>query len=60
MEPAGNAGDTHGKTKGTWPVLRETVTRPIARIKIKSAVMVRETGRGQSGRGEKGPKLVVA
>ena len=41
--------------KGRWPVLRETVTRPTARIKISSVVMVRETGRGGEG-----PKLVVA
>ena len=40
--------------------LGETVTRPIARIKIKSAIIVRETGRGQSGRGADGPRLVVA
>ena len=40
--------------------LGETVTRPIVRTKIKSAVIIRETGKGQSGRGVEGPKLVVA
>ena len=40
--------------------LGETVIRPIARTEIKSPVIVRETGRDQSGRGAEGPKLVVA
>ena len=35
----------------------ETVVRPVARAKVKSAVMAREIGRGQSGERQKALNL---
>ena len=38
----------------------ETVVRPIARAKVKSVVMTREMGRGQSRQEVEGLEFVVA